>query len=237
MERFWREHSGTTVNDMMLDTSAELLDAQERPEVLSRLPPIEGKRVLEIGAGIGRFTGHVARLASSVKAVDFMEKLIMQNKATHEKLFPHVSFVCADATKMVEADGAYDFVFTNWLLMYLSDVEVDRFARRSLRWTSPGGHIFFRESCFRQSGDKARAFNPTKYRTPEQYVAAFSRPQEGGYRWECESHGRIETYVKLKKNEGQLYWIWRKVPCDEAGAEAVEETAPADIAAAAAERS
>lgn len=27
-----------------------------------------------------------------------------------------------------------------------------------------GGTVFFRESCFRQSGDKARKNNPTHYR-------------------------------------------------------------------------
>lgn len=29
---------------------------------------------------------------------------------------------------------------------------------------SEGGTLFFRESCFKQSGDKARSNNPTHYR-------------------------------------------------------------------------
>lgn len=34
----------------------------------------------------------------------------------------------------------------------------------------PGGHLFFRESCFRQSGDKKRdGENPTHYRDPAFY--------------------------------------------------------------------
>ena len=41
---------------------------------------VEEKRILELGAGIGRFTGHLAATARSVLAVDFMENLIEENK-------------------------------------------------------------------------------------------------------------------------------------------------------------
>ncbi|CAM8924179.1 unnamed protein product [Rhodiola kirilowii] len=47
---------------MMLDSKAADLDIEERPEVLSLLPPIDGKYVVEFGAGIGRFTGELAML-------------------------------------------------------------------------------------------------------------------------------------------------------------------------------
>ena len=41
---------------------------------------VEEKRILELGAGIGRFTGPLAVTARSVLAVDFMEHLIEENK-------------------------------------------------------------------------------------------------------------------------------------------------------------
>ena len=44
------------------------------------LGSVEEKRILELGAGIGRFTGHLAATARSVLAVDFMENLIEENK-------------------------------------------------------------------------------------------------------------------------------------------------------------
>ena len=54
MEKFWHEHSGdATLEVMMLDSGAQKIDKQERPEVLSLLPDFKGKRVLELGAGIG----------------------------------------------------------------------------------------------------------------------------------------------------------------------------------------
>lgn len=44
-----------------------------------------------------------------------------------------------------------DFVFTNWLLMYLSDVEVVDFLNRVTTWLRPGGYLHLRESCSQPS--------------------------------------------------------------------------------------
>lgn len=40
------------------------------------IPPYEGKTVLELGAGIGRFTGELAQKAGEVIALDFIESAI-----------------------------------------------------------------------------------------------------------------------------------------------------------------
>ena len=44
--------------------------------MLSLLPPYEGKSILELGAGIGRFTGELAQKAGHVIALDFIESVI-----------------------------------------------------------------------------------------------------------------------------------------------------------------
>ena len=49
-------------------------------QVLSMLGSVAGQRVVELGAGIGRFTGELAMTAESVLAVDFMEHLIAENR-------------------------------------------------------------------------------------------------------------------------------------------------------------
>lgn len=46
-----------------------------------------------------------------------------------------------------------DFIFSNWLLMYLSDDEIKTFITKSLSWLRPGGFLFFRESCNYPSGN------------------------------------------------------------------------------------
>ena len=47
-----------------------------------------------------------------------------------------------------------DFIFSNWLLMYLSDEELMSFMKKMLSWLRPGGFLFFRESCNHRSGTK-----------------------------------------------------------------------------------
>ena len=37
------------------------------------LGSVDGKRVVELGAGIGRFTGSLAKTAKDIVAIDFME--------------------------------------------------------------------------------------------------------------------------------------------------------------------
>ncbi|KAH7859216.1 hypothetical protein Vadar_033263 [Vaccinium darrowii] len=123
---YWMEHSvDLTVESMMLDSKAADLDKEERPEVLSLLPPFEGKSILELGAGIGRFTGELAKKAGQVLALDFIDSVVKKNENIngHHK---NVKFMCADVTSPdlhISAESM-DLIFSNWLLMYLSDKEV-----------------------------------------------------------------------------------------------------------------
>ncbi|PKI44197.1 hypothetical protein CRG98_035434, partial [Punica granatum] len=74
---YWIEHcADLTVEAMMLDSKATDLDKEERPEVLSMLPDYERKSVLELGAGIGRFTGELAKKAGQLVALDFIDSAI-----------------------------------------------------------------------------------------------------------------------------------------------------------------
>ncbi|KAM7267532.1 hypothetical protein ACFE04_009698 [Oxalis oulophora] len=171
-KNYWMEHSkDLTVEAMMLDSNAADLDKEERPEVLSMLPPYEGKSVLELGAGIGRFTSELVKKAGHVLAIDFIESAIKKNEISngHHK---NVSFMCADVTSpnLKIPDESIDMIFSNWLLMYLSDQEVEDLAAKMVKWLKPGGYIFFRESCFHQSGDSKRKYNPTHYREPRFYT-------------------------------------------------------------------
>lgn len=69
------------------------------PQVLGMLGSVAGKRVVELGAGIGRFTGELARNAAHVLAVDFMENLIAQNREDNAHC-SNVEWRQADATQL-----------------------------------------------------------------------------------------------------------------------------------------
>ncbi|KAK1320780.1 Phosphoethanolamine N-methyltransferase 1 [Acorus calamus] len=215
---YWIEHSkDLTVEAMMLDSRASDLDKEERPEVLSLLPPFKGKSILELGAGIGRFTGELAKEAGHVIALDFIEGVIKKNESINGH-FKNVDFMCADVTSsdlQMEAESL-DLIFSNWLLMYLSDNEVENLAEHMIKWLKVGGFIFFRESCFHQSGDSKRKVNPTHYREPRFYTKIFKEchmldGQENSFELSLISSKCIGAYVRNKKNQNQICWIWQKV--------------------------
>ncbi|XP_057446922.1 phosphoethanolamine N-methyltransferase [Lotus japonicus] len=215
---YWIEHSSDlSMESMMLDSNASNLDKEERPEVLSLLPAIESKSVIELGAGIGRFTGELAKKSGQLLAVDFIESAIKKNESIngHHK---NVKFMCADVTSpnLHVSEGSVDLIFSNWLLMYLSDQEVENLAERMIKWLNVGGYIFFRESCFHQSGDSKRKYNPTHYREPRFYTKVFKEfhmSDNKGSSFELSLVGCkcIGAYVRNKKNQNQICWIWQKV--------------------------
>ncbi|XP_027341970.1 phosphoethanolamine N-methyltransferase-like isoform X2 [Abrus precatorius] len=215
---YWIQHSADlSVEAMMLDSKAADLDKEERPEVLSLLPAYEGKSVIELGAGIGRFTGELAEKAGQLLAVDFIESAIKKNESIngHHK---NVKFLCADVTSpnLHISEGSIDVIFSNWLLMYLSDNEVENLAERMMKWLKDGGYIFFRESCFHQSGDSKRKYNPTHYREPRFYTKVFkesnmSDDTANSFELSLVGCKCIGAYVRNKKNQNQICWIWQKV--------------------------
>ncbi|MBA0863717.1 hypothetical protein Goshw_024926 [Gossypium schwendimanii] len=200
-KNYWMEHSiDLTEDGTILDSKDVDLDKEDRLEVLSLLPPYEGKSILELGAGIGRFTGELAQKADSVIALDFIEDVIKKNESINGH-YKNIKFLCADATSpdLDISEGSMDLIFSNLLLMYLSDEEVENLAQRMMKWLKVGGHIFFREACFDQSGDCKRKHDPSHYREPRFYTQACAL--------------MIQPYCL----QMQICWIWEKVSSDNDG--------------------
>ena len=132
MFSFWKEHSSdTTVEEMFLDSRGKEISEIEQPEILNMLPNYEGKRVLELGAGIGRYTGKIAEKASHVTAVDFMESFVQKNRKVNGK-YSNIEFLCADVTQLERKVDSYDIIFSNWLFMYLGDQEIHKLLNKML---------------------------------------------------------------------------------------------------------
>lgn len=58
------------------------------------LPPYEGKAVLELGAGIGRFTGELAEKAGQILALDFIDSVIKKVCILYLGEIRYLSFYC-----------------------------------------------------------------------------------------------------------------------------------------------
>lgn len=102
-----------------------------------------GKRVLEIGCGIGTDTINFARHGAKVTAVDLSEKSleIARRRAEVFGLTDQIQFVLADSERLSEAlpVGEYDLVYSFGVLHHTPDP--DRALAESRRYLKPGGAL------------------------------------------------------------------------------------------------
>ena len=69
-------------------------------------------------------------------AIDFIEEYIKKNEKLNGSKYSNIDFRCGDATQIQFNAGEFDVVFSNWLLMYLTDEEVQALAVNMLRYVT-----------------------------------------------------------------------------------------------------
>ncbi|CAD5126329.1 DgyrCDS14479 [Dimorphilus gyrociliatus] len=132
---FYSLYTGPTIDDMLFHCNAEEFHHFERDETLGMIGDVSG-----LGAGIGRLTGHLAKTAKQVVAVDFVKEYCDKNRELHQSL-QNVQVKHCDVVFLKEKNHSFDLVTTNWLFI-----------------------------CFHSTGNKVRVDNPTLYRTPREYI-------------------------------------------------------------------
>eukprot|EP01084_Bolivina_argentea_P014570 27222_1 len=213
MKKYWDEHSqqSPTNSLMLLMKEDEEFAMKEKQEILSYLPSVEGLSVVELGSGVGRFTGDLAKKATTVLAVDFVGKFLNENKKRFNSIYPHIDYLLKDVTKLELDRNSYDIIFSNWLMMYLDDNEVIKLSAKLANWCNVGGYIFFRESCEGgASGDIPRNENPTFYRGHKQYLKIFSEHKN----LQLISVNQINIYLKTKNKTNQYCFLYKKINSD-----------------------
>lgn len=81
---------------------------------------------------LSRLSGLLAEHFKEVFVTDFMEKFVAKNMEVNN--LPNTKHQVVDATKMdCFAPESFDVVFSNWLLMYISSGDLQKFAKDVLR--------------------------------------------------------------------------------------------------------
>ncbi|WKX97370.1 hypothetical protein Q1695_013208 [Nippostrongylus brasiliensis] len=223
---FWDKYSDKPdTNSMMLNYTAHDLEASDRADILSSLPQLTNKDVVDIGAGIGRFTTVLAETARWVLSTDFIESFIAKNQERNAHM-GNISYQIGDAVHLEMDEKSVDMVFTNWLMMYLSDREVIEFLFNAMRWLRADGYMHLRESCSEPSTGRSKTAtmhtadsNPTHYRFSSLYIkllrAIRYRDLEGKvWKFDVEWSCSVPTYIKRSFNWRQVHWLTKKVPAN-----------------------
>lgn len=208
-KNFWNKYSDKPdIGAMMLNKNADELEESDRIDILSSLPDFTNKDVVDIGAGIGRFTTIFSHTARHVTSTDFIESFIAKNKERNAAA-KNIKYVVSDAAHLQLPPNSVDLVFTNWLMMYMSDHEVVEFITNALKWMRPNGYLKLRESCSEPSTGRKKTstlhtndVNPTHYRFSSLYIQLLRNVQiqdEDGSWWKLDLKwsASVPTYIQV----------------------------------------
>lgn len=195
--QYW--HQQQACIQSMFCRNNDRLHCEEKQELLDLLPDLRGKKILDLASGIGRFTREFSSKAQHVTSVDFTPHFVEKNRKDHRDCL-NVKYICSDVRDLQINDGAFDFVFFNWLCMYLEDNEVAELMKKIHRWLKPKGELFFRESCALVCTKSGTPGYVAHYRTQKEYDRFLKE------RFSIIQDGQLNTYIYLFGDPFQSFW-------------------------------
>ena len=108
---------------------------QKRLDLVKKFVCLEGRKILDIGCGIGAYTGKFKELSLETYGTDVDKETIDRAK----KLNPDINFVVSPAETQPFEDNFFDVVFLHEVLEHVSDDK--KTAAESLRVLKPQGQI------------------------------------------------------------------------------------------------
>jgi 2-polyprenyl-3-methyl-5-hydroxy-6-metoxy-1,4-benzoquinol methylase len=99
---------------------------------------LEGRRVLDYGAGFGRLAIPIAERAGYVYGLDILPEVLEKGaELARERNLDNIEFL--DASHLEELAGKYDFVISHWVFQHIPTREGERIFATILRDLRPGG--------------------------------------------------------------------------------------------------
>jgi len=129
-----------------------------------------GKRVLEIGCGLGYGAYYLSHIAQHVVGVDLDAAKIEQAKQVFRR--PNLSFEMLDATQMTFPDESFDVVGSFQVIEHISEASLLVFLRQIARVMTPTG-CFVVSTLNVEHNRKGKA----DYLKPEFHVKEFTAPE------------------------------------------------------------
>jgi SAM-dependent methyltransferase len=114
--------------------------AVEHADFLRLLPRVEGKRVLDLGCGMGQLAVHLAEAgAAEVIGVDISERML--TLAMAERGHPRVTYLREAIESVAFPSDRFDLVVSSLAFHYVEDYP--GLVRRIARWLTPGGVLVY----------------------------------------------------------------------------------------------
>lgn len=98
---------------------------------------LQGKRVLDLGCGIGRFTKFLQDGGAEVIGLDSCKEMLEMNTGC--------TTVCAPVTKLPFDDASFDVILSVWTLQYSKYTDLELVVNEMNRVLTPGGSVYLIE--------------------------------------------------------------------------------------------
>lgn len=117
------------------DKKEKYLDSFEQNKILPLLGELNGKEVLEVGAGTGRLTTRLVSLQAKLTALDTSAQMLKILKSKNSK----ITTVVGDAENLPFADNEFDLIIATFLIVHLKDPKI--FFDEAYRVLKDGGQL------------------------------------------------------------------------------------------------
>lgn len=118
------------------------------------IKPKQGQKILELGCGAGNVYAVFPEKNLHYLGIDYSENYIhhAMNK------FPEQSFICADVTKDISAEGIFDTVFAEAIISALPDNQIVKMFGLLKKICDDNTRIIFSDMNYRDSAPKFQCF-------------------------------------------------------------------------------
>ncbi len=109
--------SGYDLAASFYDKKEKYLNSFEKGHILSLLGSVQGKRILDVGAGTGRLALDLIKAGAQVTALDLSKNMLNQLKQKTSK----VKIVLGDAENLPFEEKSFDAVIAAFLIVHLKE--------------------------------------------------------------------------------------------------------------------
>jgi SAM-dependent methyltransferase len=132
--------SGTQLDDRLVRESFEAPTAMENQFILSKMGPLAGKRLLDLGAGLGESSVYFALQGATVTTVDVSPQMVETALNLGKKFGVALMGLVAGAEDLDLPADSYDIIYVANTIHHVHD-RAELFAKMS-RALKPGGMFF-----------------------------------------------------------------------------------------------
>lgn len=156
----------TEIDDVLVRECFEAPTAIENQFILSRMGPLRGKTMLDIGAGLGESSVYFALQGADVTTVDVSPLMVDTALRLGAKFGVALRGIVSDAENLNVPDGHYDFVYIANTIHHVHDrASLFQQMRRALK---PGGMFFSYDPLTYNPAINVYRRMATQVRTPDE---------------------------------------------------------------------